>query len=338
MYSAYLPYIFLIAALAVAVLQHRRNRELKLDEKIRYYAGIAILLFYSLLLWYLEGFPLSEFIFIFAVALLSFNLIYEYVKHKLDFLLSFVITATASILAALYIGILPLIQVFAIGSLIGAMMRWGYVHVQDKSDKRLERRRDIFQIVIGAIVIAVMLLFTSTDAYYIVFALILAGYFIGNIMTSNRYHSKFLESFERKGTVFGVGAVYMAIGALLIFGLLGSRSALTLSVPYINGMLQVPLYNFIIVMLEALLICDALATIVGIRGKRRFPLNKSKSWEGFAAYAVSLALLGFPFIGFYSVLFGVVLALVESMSDRIDDNIAIPVAAIILLYIIFMFV
>ena len=63
--------------------------------------------------------------------------------------------------------------------------------------------------------------------------------------------------------------------------------------------------------------------------------NKNKSVYGTLAFFAVVAIVGYPFIGTYSLLFGAGLALVESIKLPVDDNIMISVV-MILLYIVFL--
>ncbi len=333
--SMLLTYLFPIAALLVTILEAFRSMQYAKEARFRYAGSMAVAVLYAVVIWVLAGLPFPEFLLVLSVSVIAVNMVYEYIQHKLDFLASFAITIAAMAYSAYALfSIVSFIQVFAIGSLLGIIGRWGYMHLQDKMDKRLERNRDIFQICVGIIIIAIMLLLSAFAAYYIIFALTLLGYLIGSFITgSNRRHADILRSFERKGATFGTGAIYIAVGTLLIIGLLGSNANATLSATLPWGQ-HIPTYDFMVLSMVALFICDAVATIFGIHGRHKLPFNKAKSWEGFAAYLISLSVIGFVFVGFYSIIFAVVLAAVESSSQKIDDNIAIPIAAIILFYLI----
>ncbi len=74
-------------------------------------------------------------------------------------------------------------------------------------------------------------------------------------------------------------------------------------------------------------ISDSVATIAGINGRHK--ILRKKSVEGSAGYLVSLLAIGYPIIGINAVPLAFLLMAIEALSFRIDDNLLVPVAFII---------
>ena len=303
-------YLLPVAALLLVMLQSYRTR--LRDSK--YYFAIILSILYSVIIYFVTGITIGEYLFLMGVAVIGTNLIYSYASHRVDFSIGIIIALLGFVYwLTLPQTPLPFIELFAVGSLIGILLRFGYVQRVSHEDKKLEKERDIFQIVIGVIALAAFVLLVQY-AYIAVFLLVLCGYVVSGLLLNHRA-TGFLRALERKGSVFGAGALYMAVGTMLILG-------------------SIPNRNYVIVSLVALLICDAVATIVGVHGRRKLPYNKGKTVEGTLAYFATLAIIGFPFVSYYSILFAAVLAVLEGAISSVDDNISIPIAAIILYRII----
>ncbi len=298
--------LFPVVALLLTMLYAYRSR---LKEP-RYLYALALSVLYSTVLYLSSGISPGIALFIAGIAVIGVDLIYSYSSHRVDFALG----AAFLVISFLYWSALPqnsmpFIEAFAIGSLLALLLRFGYIQKVNRNDKKLERKRDLFQVLIGVIAIASFLLLPEY-AYAIVFLLSFFGYAVSGLLINHKA-AGFLRSMERKNSVLGAGAIYMAIGTMLILG-------------------STPNRNFAAVGLIALLLCDAIATIFGIHGKHRLPYNKNKTLEGTVAYFVVLALAGSMFIGYYSLLFATVLALLESVPISVDDNISVPIMAILL--------
>lgn len=306
----YLIYAMPMVAVLLTALQFYR----KPKPVSKCILAVSFCAFYAVVVALASGAPLNQSLFIMGAAVIGTNLIYSYSSHKADFLVGIAaIIFGFAYWSAQPLNIMPFMQAVAVGSLLAVILKFGYAQKTNRDDKRLERRRDVFQIGVGAVALLAFLL-VPQYSYTIVFLLVLFGYAVSGLMLGSRAAGP-LKALERKGTVFGAGAIYMAIGAMLILG-------------------SVPNYNYALVGLVALLICDAVATIVGVRGRHRLPYNKEKTMEGTLAYFIVLAVIGFAFISYYALLFAAVLALLESVIQSVDDNIAVPIAAIVLYYII----
>ena len=181
-----------------------------------------------------------------------------------------------------------------------------------RSNKGIETSRDIFQIIIGLVVVFLLLYFKRTYiAEYVILAMILIGYSFNALSNSSRKRSG-LESFfwrlERAGAVYGTGATYAAAGIGILLGLVPNVGMLTIGC-------------------AALFFGDSIATIVGKSfNSPPLPYNKSKSLYGFVAFFLVTSVIGFPLIGIYSFPLGLILAVVESIGTKIDDNLSIPIA------------
>ncbi len=210
--------------------------------------------------------------------------------------------APSLVAQAMLLGFLSMAGSFSGGGVVGGSRR--------------ETRRDFVQIAIGAALIIPFALLDYADARLFLIFAVLLGLLISDLAISNRRSkfSRFLYGLERKGVVFGRGAMWLALGALVAIVFLGSREA--------------------IVLLLAIFIGDAAATIIGMRcGSTALPYNRKKSALGSAAYfAITLA-LAFPLIGYAAIPVSLAAALVESLPRHIDDNFdtAVAIAIFILL-------
>ena len=172
---------------------------------------------------------------------------------------------------------------------------------------------------LSAIILALFISIKFYYAVYLVTTFILLGYIYNSVLGTNKTGRlyKILNSLERPDTFYGLGALYLGVGVALLVGFIHNQ-------------------HFVIIGLAALLFADPIATIVGVNtdGPKLF-YNKKKSVSGTVAFFATVAIIGYPFIGWYSLLFGIGLAIVESIDSRLDDNIEISVV-MILLYVVFL--
>lgn len=183
-----------------------------------------------------------------------------------------------------------------------------------------EIRRDIFQIITGILAIAVLLIFGMVHGESIVLVLILLLYITGNLaqLDKDTQLSKSLFSFERNNVNLGAGSILLAVGVLLVFGLVHS-------------------FPIIIMAMFLVLIADPVATIAGKTiGGAHLPYNPGKTVSGFvSALLVSLlfSLIIYPG-NFYMILIAAAGTFVESATrEPLDDNLTIPVTVIILSFV-----
>jgi len=184
-------------------------------------------------------------------------------------------------------------------------------------DEGTERRRDLVQILIGIGLVAVFAVANYASAQLFLLAAMLVGLLLSNYAMSNPKGgaSRLLRSLERRNAVFGQGAMWLAIGALIAISFLNRNEAIAL--------------------LASIFIGDAAATLIGIRyGRTALPYNKKKSFAGSAAYFASALIVSFPFLGWVAVLTALVGAMAESLPGFVDDNFDTAVALSILMLLL----
>lgn len=177
-----------------------------------------------------------------------------------------------------------------------------------------EKRRDIVQIAIGAVLILALITLNYSNASVFLISMLLLGVLISNFAISNKGSgiAAVLYGLERKGAALGQGAMWLALGALIGIAFLNGRGA--------------------VVVLSSIFLGDAAATIVGIEyGRHALPHNSGKSVIGSATYFAVALLASYPFIGFPALLTASVATLIESLPWRIDDNFSTAVALTVVL-------
>jgi dolichol kinase len=118
------------------------------------------------------------------------------------------------------------------------------------------------------------------------------------------------ETFERENVLFpGYGAFWYVVGALLLSLFLSSSSEIAAG----------------IVTLAA---GDSAATIFGISGHRHLPYNRRKTWEGSIAFFV-FSLPACLFVGWIGAPLAALASIVESLPAPVDDNLLVPISAIV---------
>ncbi len=181
-------------------------------------------------------------------------------------------------------------------------------------DKAKEVHRDIIQIALGLVVLAILIFLKSSTAVAIVFALIILGYVVNDLSSERRLRGvyRILDSrLERSGVVYGSGALYMAAGTAMMVGFVSNQA-------------------FMMFGLVTLFFADSIATIVGVNFDQvKLPYNKKKSVFGSLAFFLVTALLGYPLIGFTAIGLGALLAIVESVDIKLDDNVSLAMVVVI---------
>lgn len=181
-------------------------------------------------------------------------------------------------------------------------------------EKSKEIIRDIIQITMGVIIVALLALFRFGTAVPMVFALIILGYALNDLSGEKSLGSayKAVESrLERSGVVYGSGALYIAAGTALIIGFVS------------NPM-------FVVFGMIVLFFSDSAATIVGINlDFVRLPHNSEKSLLGSLAFFLVTASLGYLVIGVNALILAAPLALIESVNTHLDDNVSLAIAVVI---------
>lgn len=216
----------------------------------------------------------------------------------------------------------PFIQMFAVGTAFGVYYKLGkesFNYRHERDSKSVETKRDVIHILLGTVILALFMVLPFYYAIYATFTLILIGYVYNSILGKNKRGKlfSFLNSLERPNSLYGLGALYLGVGTAFLIGFIHN-------------------FHFLIIGTTALFLADPIATIVGMNLKGpKLPYNKNKSVYGTLSFFLVVSLIGYPFIGSYSLLFGLGLAFVESVRSLIDDNISISVSMIIL-YILFL--
>lgn len=251
-----------------------------------------------------------------SIALISTLLPFYYVRRSKRFIALFVALALISIFS-LYNGLsYSIIGFIGVGSVVGLSC---LKQPNKRKKNNIETNRDIFQIVLGVAFTIIFLLFRSHSIEIV--AVVLLGGYVANSVIGARKKGRiynFLSTFEREEVLFGLGALYLIAGTWLLIGFIGN-------------------YNVMIFGIIALFIADPVATLTGIRSKTKLPYNKKKSIVGTLSYFLVVGIIGFFFLGFYALIIGAALAIIESLDLEIDDNVSVAIALIILYYIAFIF-
>ncbi|NYZ77892.1 hypothetical protein H0N96_00635 [Candidatus Micrarchaeota archaeon] len=181
----------------------------------------------------------------------------------------------------------------------------------------LELRRQFVHALFGIAVAALVLAIGREIAVIALTGFLFLGMLVINLELRKRksFFSGLFRMFERERVAPGKGALNYAVGVLFLL-------AFAPSVSFAAGILLI------------LGIADAFSTVVGVRlasRKRALFWNRAKSWEGLLAFVATGFLASFYFLGLEMALFySVVLAVVEALDFGVDDNLLIPIAAILL--------
>ncbi|MGC8651686.1 MAG: hypothetical protein ACP5UH_00320 [Candidatus Micrarchaeia archaeon] len=217
------------------------------------------------------------------------------------------------------------IGVFGIGTAYGQMYRESAAAKGSNRNKKtyevgIETSRDVLQIGLGVIVMLVLALGRMGVPMLVV--LIIAAYALNNSLPNLKRHGalySMLRRFERRGSTYGSGAIYILAGTAMLVGFISGAAFLEVSI-------------------AILFIGDALATIFGMRfGFAKLPYVSRKTLGGFLAFAL-VGAVSFYAIGegaVLSIVLAIVVAFVESVSSRFDDNVTVPAALIALFYVLF---
>jgi len=201
-------------------------------------------------------------------------------------------------------------QTMLLGFLGGAHF---FSESNDHRAVKLERRRDIVQIIAGIFFVLTFFVFAEQHLMFLIICVVLLGSVVVNYSARNKKSgiSKFMYSLERKNAVLGQGALWLALGSLV-------------TISFLSG-------NQMITVLIAIFVGDSVATLVGTAYGLPLPYNKRKSAYGTAAYFAITASLSFMFIGYIGIAIALVAALVESLPVHFDDNFDTALALTILI-------
>ncbi|MGV8085874.1 MAG: diacylglycerol/polyprenol kinase family protein [Candidatus Bilamarchaeum sp.] len=180
-----------------------------------------------------------------------------------------------------------------------------------------ELQRQFFHIIIGMLSIAVLVYLGRGFLIAGLFFAIIIGTLIINVKIKGvnvPIVDWFEKSFEREEVHFpGWGSFWYAVGVLI-------------AATYLNDISQIAAVIYI------LAIGDAASTIVGRRGRIKLPFNKAKTVEGSLGFFFS-SLPAYFFIGPLALGLAVASTLAESI-PIVDDNISVPVVAVIFLMVV----
>jgi len=181
-----------------------------------------------------------------------------------------------------------------------------------------ELRRKLFHFFFGIFLIFILIFFGRIDLIiFLSFFLTLGGIVIVLMRQGRKIPIAgwFEETFERENVKFpGYGAFWYVVGALLLALLLSSTEEIAAAI-------------------VALAAGDSAATIFGIRGRHPLPYNRIKTVEGSFAFFV-FSLPACLFVGWMGVALAAIAAIVEGLDTPVDDNLLIPVTAILFFIII----
>lgn len=176
-----------------------------------------------------------------------------------------------------------------------------------------EDKRQIFHILVGLMVIAVISYLGRGMAMGMVFFTIIIGLLImnsrllgkKNILT--RIVAWFEKNFERTNAPLpGWGSACYATGSLIAISILADQ-------------------NRIMAIIVLLALGDGFSTLIGRRGKIRLPYNKEKTFEGAIAFIIA-AMPVYYFLGPLAIPLVILSAVIETL-PIIDDNLLIPIVA-----------
>jgi dolichol kinase len=264
----------------------------------------------------LLGQGVSLVVFAMGTAVLSCLIAMCYISRSRLFTAMLLFLAAVVVACIYYYGDTVLVGMFGIGSVCGLLYRDFMKHDHNAKKKRsVETNRDVVQIFLGLVVFALLMMLDLPYAIYAVFALIIAGYAVNNLFAGRGARSTYermLAALERSNTTYGIGAVYLAVGTMLVIGFVGIKALMLFGI-------------------ATLFFADSTATIVGMHlGRLRLPHNRSKTLEGTLAFFLVLALIGLPLIGVYAVPLAAALALIESVKSPLDDNLRSGIAVALL--------
>ncbi len=177
-----------------------------------------------------------------------------------------------------------------------------------------EEWRQVIHILFGAcVMLGIALAGVKATALALLVLLSVALLFITWSMLGRRnlLFDFLIEKFERRVDIPSKGALMYLIGSLFL----------------VTFSMQV---EFALASIGILAFGDGLATLFGVRGRTRLWWNEKKSLEGAVAFVVGGTLASVPLIGFSGVIYSTLLALIETLPTGLDDNLLIPVAAIVL--------
>lgn len=303
MFDAYLPILYLVA---LSLLIYRFAR----SDKARELLPLSILIVMGAILSLYQGIN----ILLFFSLVIVFDLISFTYPSKEGFFME--------LLGVLYLYVAAnnfSISIVAQAMLLGLVAEFGRLKFKAGkiAAKRTETSRDIVQIALGIVVLALLYYLKTSYAEFSILALIMLGYLTVNYGAANATTklSKLLSRLERNYTKLGQGAAWLAIGTIATIAFVSDA-------------------RYIAIVFFAIFIGDSLATIVGMRfAKYKLPYNKHKSLSGSLVYFLSVSVLPYLLYGIFAIPLAIIATVVESLPIKFDDNFSVP-AVLILVYLI----
>jgi len=183
---------------------------------------------------------------------------------------------------------------------------------------RFELRRKLFHFFFGLFLILILIYSGRKNLIIFLSFFLIMGCIMIVLMKQGRkipIADWFEETFERENVRFpGYGAFWYVVGALLLALSLGNADEIAAAI-------------------VALAAGDSAATIFGVRGRHPLPHNPRKTMAGSAAFFV-FTLPACLFVGWMGVALAALATISESLATPMDDNLLIPITAI-LFFIIF---
>lgn len=241
------------------------------------------------------------------------------------FYVPFALLFAVSLLEIYYGSVYQLSLSISLGALISLLMSSRMVEYTGHNEtgkgisESVELKRDLFHAGTGIIAIVLLELLGTRVGESVVLVLMLLLYLLGNFAYLNRSSniSKALFSMEREKVNLGIGSLILAIGVLLVFGLVSSPEVILMAM-------------FLV------LIADPLATIAGtVLGGHALPYNRNKTYSGFGVALAASVLFAVFAGGTLLLIYAVVGTLVESATRKpFDDNLTVPVSIVALNYLL----
>lgn len=187
-----------------------------------------------------------------------------------------------------------------------------------RQDAQFEWRRQVVHILFGAALIGAGVLFGKTALLLLLLLFVAAGMAGSQLeMVGVRvplWHNV-LQAFERREAFPAKGALNYVTGALL---------AVSFS----------PSFEFALATIALLAFGDGFSTIIGKHyGKTKLHWNGKKTWKGSIAFFVAGGVFAYAFIGSAAFAYSLALAFIESLDSGVDDNLLVPVAALLLNFV-----
>jgi dolichol kinase len=252
-----------------------------------------------------------------GVALVSSMLVQLYIERPKTFI-ALTILMLAGFMLYSYGGFsgFPEMGMFGISTMYGLVYRnLSSKHKAKRAGRQRSKEiiRDIIQITMGVIIVAILAYLKPYASVPMVFALIILGYAVNDLSGEKSLggaYSAVESRLERSGVIYGSGALYIAAGTALVIGFVGNLS-------------------FVVFGIIVLFFSDSAATIVGVTlGSVKLPYNKDKSVLGSVAFLVVAGSLGYLVIGSSALILAVPLALIESLDTHLDDNVSVAIALV----------